>query len=372
MSRQIRLSDAQVYTLRRMNKGTRYFMRGDMSRGEEDRGSHRVKCPSLPVLFREGLVNWCNSGCRKFDGLYYSVELTPDGKKCAIAAQTRKGARVMTTTQTISRERLEHYSALPAQPFCDGAEVFMYEVRKMARMLLAALDSEPVAYSLRFRNMAGVLNEHINTNTTFDDRETAEAYGKGGSYVMCSDGSMNWVLDASLDAEVVPLYAAPPAPVAAPDERYQHLSELYHAQEKRLFKLAQRLKGLSFDKYAYSPSQAIDVLETAIFGEKEEDESSCRAAMLAPGVMYDPVAATTGSATMQSFGNSEQLVSQRYTLPDGWKLVPVEPTEDMCFAPDIRVGNCLWDGQQSLADMHECKEIYKAMLAAAPAPEQEV
>ncbi|MDV5520225.1 DUF551 domain-containing protein [Enterobacter hormaechei] len=72
-------------------------------------------------------------------------------------------------------------------------------------------------------------------------------------------------------------YAAPPAPVSVPDERYQHLSELYHAQEKRLFKLAQRIKGASFDKYAYSPSQAIDVLESAIFGEREDE---CRAAML--------------------------------------------------------------------------------------------
>ncbi|WP_239506469.1 hypothetical protein [Enterobacter hormaechei] len=67
------------------------------------------------------------------------------------------------------------------------------------------------------------------------------------------------------------------APVSVPDERYQHLSELYHAQEKRLFKLAQRINGASFDKYAYSPSQAIDVLESAIFGEREDD---CRAAML--------------------------------------------------------------------------------------------
>lgn len=72
------------------------------------------------------------------------------------------------------------------------------------------------------------------------------------------------------------LYAAPPAPVSVPDERYQHLNELYHAQEKRLFKLAQRIKGRAFDKYSHSPSQAIDVLEAAIFGE---DEDSCRAAM---------------------------------------------------------------------------------------------
>ncbi|EAQ4012601.1 hypothetical protein DOQ63_22835 [Salmonella enterica subsp. enterica serovar Corvallis] len=69
-----------------------------------------------------------------------------------------------------------------------------------------------------------------------------------------------------------------PAPVV-PDE-YRHLSELYHAQEKRLFKLAQRIKGPSFDKYAHSPSQAIDVLEAVIFGE---DDDSCRAVMLQAG-----------------------------------------------------------------------------------------
>ena len=58
-----------------------------------------------------------------------------------------------------------------------------------------------------------------------------------------------------------------PAPEVVP-EHHQHLNELYHAQEKRLFKLAQRIEGPSFDKYAHSPSQAIDVLETAIFGQK--------------------------------------------------------------------------------------------------------
>nr|WP_287637965.1 DUF551 domain-containing protein [Klebsiella sp.] len=66
-----------------------------------------------------------------------------------------------------------------------------------------------------------------------------------------------------------------PAPVV-PDESYQQLSDLYHAQEKRLFKIAQRIKGSAFDKYSHSPSQAIDVLEAAIFG----DNDACRAAML--------------------------------------------------------------------------------------------
>ena len=60
------------------------------------------------------------------------------------------------------------------------------------------------------------------------------------------------------------------------DERYQQLSDLYHAQEKRLFEIAQRIKGPTFDKYSHSSSQAIDVLEAAIFGE----DDTCRAAML--------------------------------------------------------------------------------------------
>lgn len=47
-------------------------------------------------------------------------------------------------------------------------------------------------------------------------------------------------------------------------------------------------------------------------------------------------------------------------------MVPKEPTKDMCFAPDVPVGNKTWDGYQSSADMSERKAIYVAMLAAAP------
>lgn len=79
------------------------------------------------------------------------------------------------------------------------------------------------------------------------------------------------------DYEFRVLYDAPPAP-AVPDD-YQHLKnvrELYHKQEDRLFSLAQRIKGASFDKYSHIPSQAIDVLEREIFGD---DGDACRVAM---------------------------------------------------------------------------------------------
>lgn len=87
-------------------------------------------------------------------------------------------------------------------------------VRELARIALASLEPEPVAYSLIFRNMDGVLNDYVNANTTFSTIEKAQAYGRGGNYVEQNDGSLQWVSDPSLDPVVVPLYTAPPAPVS--------------------------------------------------------------------------------------------------------------------------------------------------------------
>ncbi|MDC4196931.1 DUF551 domain-containing protein [Enterobacter cloacae complex sp. RIVM_C039474] len=91
-------------------------------------------------------------------------------------------------------------------------------VRELARIALASLEAEPVAYSLIFRNMDGVLNDYVNANTTFSTIEKAQAYGRGGNYVRQNDGSLQWVSDPSLDPVVVPLYTSPPAPVSVPVE----------------------------------------------------------------------------------------------------------------------------------------------------------
>ncbi|EPN1651987.1 DUF551 domain-containing protein [Cronobacter dublinensis] len=138
----------------------------------------------------------------------------------------------------------------------------------------------------------------------------------------------------------MPLYTTPPAqPVAVPDEHYQNLSELYHAQEKRLFKLAQRIKGHAFDKYSHSSSQAIDVLEAAIFGESDE---ACRAAMLeAPPAPTDKtksemsqmaeklvrdttaLAVTLSSETDTTSQQFESLAGKAVGGDDGFECTPV-------------------------------------------------
>lgn len=94
---------------------------------------------------------------------------------------------------------------------------------------------------------------------------------------------------------------------------YCNLKELYHAQEKRLFKLAQRIKGPAFDKYAHNTAQAIDVLEASLIDN----------------------------------------IAQPYEAPAGWRMVPVEPTAEMYDAGDKQLAT---------------KQVWDAMLAAAPNP----
>ncbi|KLW32591.1 DUF551 domain-containing protein [Enterobacter sp. MGH85] len=179
-------------------------------------------------------------------------------------------------------EKLQHrISVASGFPESEKAQMDL----ELARIALASLEAEPAIHRWR--------------------RVTAEPYGPYpwhyGNFI-CFSKPVDGIEDEYY-------YAAPPAPVSVPDERYQHLSELYHAQEKRLFKLAQRIKGASFDKYAYSPSQAIDVLESAIFGEREDE---CRAAML----------------------QGAELVSNRDELPDGWvacsERMPEKADEVLC------------------------------------------
>ncbi|HBR6069635.1 TPA: DUF551 domain-containing protein [Klebsiella pneumoniae] len=198
------------------------------------------------------------------------------------------------------------------------------EASALARMALAAMDSEPVELPLDYLQghkdgleWAARLAEANHPDTgdwLYDDPiELAKAIRKGPDMppsqpvadsepvIVVGDDGGDALSYRRLIQSFEPgtkLYRhAQPAPVV-PDESYQQLSELYHAQEKRLFKIAQRIKGPAFDKYSHSPSQAIDVLEVAIFG----DDESCCAAML--------------NAQPQ---NAPQNIPE--IIPDGW--IPV-------------------------------------------------
>jgi hypothetical protein len=58
------------------------------------------------------------------------------------------------------------------------------------------------------------------------------------------------------------------------------------------------------------------------------------------------------------------------TVPEGWKLVPMEPTEEMCDVSHIGVdvyAGIATDEYYSIDGEYAAK-VYRAMLAAAPKP----
>ncbi|HCL5581010.1 TPA: hypothetical protein N2N40_002438 [Citrobacter freundii] len=90
-----KLTNAQIYTLRRLSSGTRYMLRGDGKKALECRprirsafGTDDIAAPSIPVLVRLGLVGYSRPGLKTFS-TYYPVSLTDAGKEAAATMQIK-------------------------------------------------------------------------------------------------------------------------------------------------------------------------------------------------------------------------------------------------------------------------------------------
>ncbi|PHM72252.1 hypothetical protein [Xenorhabdus sp. KJ12.1] len=87
------LNNAQIYTLRRLSSGTLYMLRGDRCKAFERRNEvsyslefDDINAPSLPVLFRLGLVEFSLAG-NKVPTMFYPVRLTQAGQETAATMQ---------------------------------------------------------------------------------------------------------------------------------------------------------------------------------------------------------------------------------------------------------------------------------------------
>ena len=85
----MKLTNAQIYTLRRLASGTRYTLRGDNKKARECRpcvrsrfGTDDIAAPSIPVLIRLALVDFARPG-PKVHSTFYPVVLTEAGKQAA-------------------------------------------------------------------------------------------------------------------------------------------------------------------------------------------------------------------------------------------------------------------------------------------------
>lgn len=79
----MKLTNAQIYTLRRLSGGSKYQLRGDGKKARECRPGSGIftddfSAPSIPVLFRLGLVDYVHKGVREHT-LFYAVTLPTRG-----------------------------------------------------------------------------------------------------------------------------------------------------------------------------------------------------------------------------------------------------------------------------------------------------
>lgn len=173
------------------------------------------------------------------------------------------------------------------------------------KLALASLEAEPVEWRVAFR---------LDGQSGSDFEKTFEDQAKMNEIISLHER-------AGFSTSITPLFTATPAPVSVPD-----------AIEPTVEAIKRILPTSNPDGYA------------ACIGA--DMWNACRAAML------------------QSFGNSEQLNSP--VIPDGWVLVPIEPTMSQEFAGYRTLTDT---GKMSRLMKTRLSNIYRAMIAAAPQQE---
>lgn len=224
---------------------------------------------------------------------------------------------------TITRER--------AAQIAEGGGFNFDEIAELARIALASLEAEPVAYMYKD-------NLHSDARFSLHTR-----FG-------------NWSQEDINEYEIteIPLYAAPPVPVAD-----LLLSELLGIA-KRAADEADECAHAEFSDDSMEYSAAIADWER-------------RAAMLKQQSSIDV------SKDAVSGADFKQPASNPTVIPDGWVMVPVEPTEDMIVngfesEPDESFSDekewATYDAMSGCQQAaHRAKLCWAAMIAAAPKTE---
>ncbi len=214
------------------------------------------------------------------------------------------------------------------------------EIAELARIALASLEAEPVAWLLS----GGGAKNHV-------------SFDSGNAY-------------ADPLREVTPLYTAPPAPVSVPDEDLLHMA-------------ASAIEDLLSNKDRYCAGVWADIpakLRRAAMLQGSDgtltNEGTITATQFKPVADLYGLTSPTGGETSFTFDAveardfidggwscQEYVELERFqeavsgnspVIPDGWVLVPEEPTHEMLEAGDEQFGTY---------------DVYRRMIAASPQQE---
>lgn len=204
---------------------------------------------------------------------------------------------------TITKERLQWLANISGRHDID--DIDGEEIRELARIALASLEAEPI-YQLWDEGYYDTQKE------TYDTVLNAVDTGVRGRIV----------------------YTAPPALVSVPDES---------AIELLATDLMERIDKITGERHSLA---TVSSLRVSIV-------EACRAAMLQGA---ENAESTTTMQTAPARDSSPKIADSTSgnspVIPDGWVLVPIEPTYQMCEAMGLQ-----WESPRF-------PDRYKGMLAA--------
>ncbi|HGP1071263.1 TPA: DUF551 domain-containing protein [Klebsiella pneumoniae] len=319
------------------------------------------------------------------------------------------------TNNQLNRERLEKIKSW-RETYGAGSNVMLpaEEAEELARIALAAMDSEPVAYISKSDFDAGY--PHVLARRDFNKACTMAVYAAQPAPIVERE-PIAWLNDAYLARGVVdgeagsedagpgyiPVYRhAQPAPVVSAELLHTAASaieDLLTTKDRTgacvWFDLPFRLRSAANAQPAPVVPDAATAIRACLseFPESARDiveecadiaENACRAAMLQAGNSpaqsdccpaqnvvvpaqspidhgYRPECECSGCKATSRI--CAELAGNPLVIPDGYVMVPKEPTDEM-IAAAMNCEDVLFNSDDSFCV--QFGNIYEAMLAAAP------
>lgn len=267
---------------------------------------------------------------------------------------------------------------------------------ELARIALASLEAEPVAWT------TGRYSQNIGYK--FGEKEPDEApcimsiywdFDTFRAHTDCDATALRWLEEAIKNTGAKPLYTAPPAPVSVPEPIKRNDADGWWMYKGR------RVGSGCAEWY----NRALDDCRAAMFqsfGNSEQLEPVTTAYKLpantpckdAPEHIWLQTAGIwpeNGEFSELTWCSDNQhpddtlyvradvVTGNSPVIPDGWVMVPIEPTEDMIVngfesEPDESFSDAeVWEAYDAMSGCqqaaHRAKLCWSAMISAAPKPD---
>ncbi|HFD8833246.1 TPA: hypothetical protein ACF67X_000833 [Salmonella enterica] len=241
-----------------------------------------------------------------------------------ITREQQKQILIDTANHVISRDNTSPYSE---------------NLRELARIALASLTAEPVLYAAE---------------------ETLTYANMGEIHLTC--------LSEPMGDAVIPLYTAPPVPVV-PEEIEPDSNNTYDYVDGWNACRAAMLQGAEPVSQTYELPELIEGMEVSIDVSTCDADAGNRYFGTVTEVSELDTAKNGYILLVQDAEPNFKTAGNSPVIPDGYVLVPVEPTDEM-IAAAMECDDVVFDSKDPTAFCVQYREIYYSMVTAAPKPEE--